>query len=905
MIELSPFIITSETDQGYIAVDALAGGRTNMPIKTTPASISSLTRTFLNDLAIQDVREALQWAPNVVPTDPLAGKGFGGQAFHSWSYNFRGAGAGQQGGPGPTRNYFAFFQNPDAYNIERVEFTRGPNSILFGLGTVGGTLSTYTKVPRLDRTFISPAITVDDNGSVRAELDYNVAASENLAFRVNALWDRTRGWQEGDEGEKQAIDLAMLYKLTDRTTLRVELEGARFEQTLFGTTIADKTSGWDGTTISETWGAAPTGGTARTIPIQNAGAWGDWLTQFPVLIAGRSNARMDFWAGGFASSSSLADPGAALNWAPHAGWYPEQVRLGATGVLESTAAIPVRPSREWTYGNGVSDSDFEDITVFLDHRFNESFDLQLSYYRFNIDQEARNYEGTGGAAIDINRQQPNGDANLRFGQPFADFFLSKQTQDRMVNEYRAQLNYNYTGELFGRSWTQVVGLSASKRETQISARQYLAQIASPTDIDNPADWVQNMVWGRIYLNQPNERIRIPESVNDQTIAYLPNPVGYWFDFDDEFNLTSLAAFSHTRLLDDDLSIALGIRRDDYDEDLRELRRGPDATDRFLNESDHGMTYTAGLVYYFGWLGVFANYSENILPPNPGSQPYISGERPRSEEGRGFDYGFRISTDDGRYYATLSRYDTESENRNVENPVAIRGIWQAYNVARGESQDVGLGSLAYSDTTSLEVSGYEFELTANPTNNLRIQASYGRPDAEVVDFYPMSRAHMEQNLAAWNEQLAATADETLAANLRNAIATAQNTLDQAQEGAPQQGLVDYTASLFANYSFLEGPLDGWSIGAGATYTGKRYLATFEDQRYYGNSFNSIQAVIAYETRFGDVQARFALNVDNLLDEDDPVVTSYHWGYQDEAGRHVRDGYYYQVPRRFRFTARFTF
>ena len=55
-IVLDVFTVNIERDRGYIAVDALAGGRTNMPIKLTPASMSSLTRTFINDLGIQDVR---------------------------------------------------------------------------------------------------------------------------------------------------------------------------------------------------------------------------------------------------------------------------------------------------------------------------------------------------------------------------------------------------------------------------------------------------------------------------------------------------------------------------------------------------------------------------------------------------------------------------------------------------------------------------------------------------------------------------------------------------------------------------------------------------------------------------------------------------------------------------------
>ena len=905
-IVLEAFTVNTQRDRGYIAVDALAGGRTNLPIKLTPGSLSSLTRTFLNDLGIQDVREALRWSVNVVPSDPLAGKGFSGQAFHAWSFNFRGAGAGQQGGPGPTRNYFSFFENPDSYNIDRVEFTRGPNSILFGLGTVGGTLSTYTKIPRFDKTFFSPAVIADDHGSLRFEADYNLPVNDRLAVRVNALYDDRSGWRNGDELEKRAVDLAVLYKFSENTSFRIELEGARNEQLLISSNIGDKLSGWDGVTASATWGATPTGGTARTVPMANAGAWGDWLNQFwvfiPTLPAAQSLQR---WAGGYASSNSRVDVGSALNFAPRRGWYPDEIKLPGETEYSSTSGIPLRPSREWTYGHGISDTEFENVTAFLDHRFNRNFDLQLGFYRFTHDQTAKDYEGTGGAAVDINRQLPDGSPNPNFGQTFADFFLSRQIQSRTVNEVRAQLNYKHEGRLFGGAWTQLFGLSAAKRETTISARQYMGQIGNGTSLTNPADWVQNLIWGRIYLDRPNQVMAAPEFVNGRQIAYLPKADGYWFDFDDTFDLKSYALFSNTRLFEDRLSVALGVRLDSYDERLLELRRGPNLSDRLSNEGDEGITYTAGAVYYINWLGFFANYSQNILPPNAGSQPYLSGARPSPEEGEGFDYGVRVSTGDGKYYATLSRYDTESKGRNVENPVDVRGLWQKYNIARGLNADAGLGSASYSDTTALKVSGYEFELTANPRPNVRLQATYGRPDTRVIDFYPMTRAHVAENRAAWNDQIAGTANPVHAADLRNAIASVEDTLEQSTEGSSQQGTVDYTASIFANYTFDGERLKGWSLGAGASYTGQSYQATYDGVRYFGNSVRNIHAVLAYETTIGRAQARFALNVENVFDEDEPIITGYHWGYADRSGRHIRDGYYFQEPRTLRLSARFTF
>ncbi|ACB74413.1 TonB-dependent siderophore receptor [Opitutus terrae] len=921
-IVLERFTVDVTRDQGYVAVDSLAGGRTNTPIRLTPAAMSSVTRAFIDDLGIRDVREALRWAPNVLPEDPLAGRGFGGQAFQPWAFNFRGVGAGQQGGAGPTRNYFTFFENADAYNIERVEFTRGPNGILFGLGTVGGTLSTYTKVPRLDKTFISPAVIADDNGGLRFELDYNLAANDQLAIRLNALHDDGRGWRNGDDSQKRAIDLAFLYKLSDRTTLRLEIEGFRSTQTLISSTIGDKASGWDGQTASETWGALPIG-SARTVKISAAGGWGDWLNAFPVYTPGLGKGLM-LWApwtndpdpanpaqtvrtyhGGYASTSSLLDPGQALIWAPYKGWYPDQIKLPWETAYSSTAAIPLRPSREWTYGHGRGTNDYENLTAFIDHSFNESLDLQIGFFTYDTSTVAKDYEGTGGASVDINRQLPDGTSNPNFGKPFADFFLSKQTQDRSVDEIRAQLNYNYRGELFGAGFNQLLAVSASERRTKISARQYLGQIANSTWVDNPRDWVHNMIFGRIYLDRPNDFQDVPDVINGYSVAYLPKADGYWFDFDDKFDLTSYALFSNSRFFDEKLSVVLGVRYDSYDEDLRELRRGPDLSDRLVSESDSGTTYTAGAIYYFGWLGVFANYSENILPPSAGSQPYLSGSRPGPEQNQGYDYGLRISTKDGKYYANISRYDSQSQNRNVENPVDIRGVWQAYNIARGANRDDGFGAVAYSDTTAMDASGYEFEVTANPLSNLRLQASYSLPDTEIVDFYPMTRAHVQENLPTWQQQLDATTDPLHASDLRNAISRTQDKLAQSVAGAPQQRSVDYTASFFANYTFTNDMLDGFSFGAGASYTGKPYAATYAGEKYYGSSVHSVDAVLAYETTIGRAKARFAINVQNVFDYDEPLVLDYHNDYTDMSGRHIRNGYFYQTPRTFRFTARFTF
>ncbi|MBI2515538.1 MAG: TonB-dependent receptor [Opitutae bacterium] len=908
VVKLETFVVNTDKDTGYIAVDSLAGGRTNTPIKLTSASISSLTRTFIDDLGIQNVREALKWSPNVVPEDPNAGKGFGGSAFHDWAFNYRGAGAGEQGGPGPTRNYFSFFQSQDSYNIERVEFLHGPNSIIFGLGTVGGQLSTYTKLPRLDKDFIKPGVVVDSNRSVRFELDVNRRISDNLAVRVNAVNDNNNGWRENDVNKLSAGDVALIYKIGDNTQIRIEGEYAKIHKTLISTTIGDKLSGWDGVTASQTWGAAPTGGSARTEHIQNAGAWGDWLNPFWVYIPGLGSKSLMGWAGGWASTTSQTETWAALNYAPNKGWYPSKIKLPWHSTYVSTDKIPVLPSRDWSYGSGQSDIDYRDFTAFIDHKINENFDFSASFYRYTDSQTAKDYEGTGGAAIDINKQLPDGSTNPNYGKAFADFFLSKQTQSRAVTEARAQLNYHFNPTLFGVTWKQLFSASTSTKELKQSARQYLGQVGNGTTITNPADWVQNMIWGRIYLDHPNQVMNAPEvAPNGRAISYMPKADGYWFDFDDTFKPKDVAIMSQSRFFDDALSVTLGARKEKYTEHLRELRRGPNLTDHIVDESKDADTLSAGAVYFHSsGVGVVANMSKNIQPPHAGSQPLLSGKRPDPERGKGLEYGLRYSSSDGKYYATLLRYDTKSEGHLVENPTALRNIWQKYNLALGNPTESGNGGIAFSDTTSLDVTGYEFEITANPTKNLRLQASYGKPDAKIVDYYPGSRQYFAANLGTWNGVVNnAALDQSRRNDLRAAIADVQNALDQAKPGAKNLGLVKYTAALFANYTFTGETLKGFSAGGGVSYTGRSYAGILDSKEYYGTAVTNTSAVFAYETKIYGIPTHIALNIDNVLDKKDPIVTSYHWGYTDEAGNHIRDGYYFQAPRTFRLSARFTF
>ena len=86
------------------------------------------------------VSEAIVYAANMGAR--LITLGFGGTG----SSTIRGVGANAV-----NRNFFTGGSNPSTYNLERMDYARGPNSMLFGTGTISGTANAVVKSARIGR----------------------------------------------------------------------------------------------------------------------------------------------------------------------------------------------------------------------------------------------------------------------------------------------------------------------------------------------------------------------------------------------------------------------------------------------------------------------------------------------------------------------------------------------------------------------------------------------------------------------------------------------------------------------------------------------------------------------------------------------------------------------------------
>ncbi len=885
---LESFTVTGETDVGYVAVDALAGGRINTPIRLTPSAMSSLTSEFLQDVAVNKARDALSWTINVTPADPTAGKS---SPFNAWDYNFRGAGQNLQGGSGPTRNYFTFYQVADSYNVERMEFDRGPNAILFGVGSVGGVFSSYSKIPRIDKDFLSPTVQVDEHGSFRTSVDGNMRLGEGRALRMNWLRDRNRGWRDNDRNDTDAITLAAKVKLSDKTSLRGEFEHSESERTIISNTYSEAISLWDGTTVSDAWGdeldTADPQSTDGAPGVRTMHPWGG--ENYNLWVAGQEALGLQNWGQGYSSQ------GTYLPVAPTATFYPDEMKASWQPVSHpDTSRMPVLPRRDWTFSaaDSIAKPEFDVGTLWLDHRFSDRFDVSVSGYRYEDSNEAQNYESVSFLGTDLNRQLPNGEANPNFGKRYGDFFASRQAQERTVSEVRALASYRFDGRVAEVPFEQVFSLGGGTQEIQWSARQYNAQVID----DDPDNWSENMVWVRLYEDTPNAAVALPAEINGQSVGYAPLPSD-WFDFDETYELRNGAFVSQTRLWEDRLNVMLGARYDEYDYERMGVH-----SDAQASHSAYGMSYSAGAVYYMGPIGVFGNFATNFAPIGPGRAPKLDGTAHEAAEGDGSDYGIRISTDDHNYYATLSRYESKSVGRITGTKIGLAQIWQRYYDATGQDPVAEDIALSFDDVESLKVSGYEFEIVANPIEGLRLQVGFAKPDSEIVEAMAGQRVYWAIHYDTWDA--AAAGDSSEASELRNALNDGQNLLDQNAEGKTKIGLVDYTANFFAHYTFRDGIFGGFSLGGGATFIGQQYVGEVLDAPRFMDERVSANLVLAYDTQLWETPTKIALNIDNVLGDDAYIASSYDGAWLS-GGRPIQNGYYFPAPRTTRLTVSMDF
>jgi hypothetical protein len=240
-IMLSPFQVDTTKDAGYFAQNTLAGSRLRTNIADLGSSITVVTLQQLEDTASIDINDVFRYEANTegsaTYTPSVQSLRNDGVVDVNAGFTSGASGAPQTnatanrvrgiGVPGSSTNYYrSISQVPfDAYNVQSIEISRGPNSMLFGLGSPAGIVNQSTALAVLNRNLYSASFRFDDRGSYRGSATFNQGIiDDKLALYGAVLTDNRRFVRKPSYDNTERVYGALTFQPFSKTVIRANIE---------------------------------------------------------------------------------------------------------------------------------------------------------------------------------------------------------------------------------------------------------------------------------------------------------------------------------------------------------------------------------------------------------------------------------------------------------------------------------------------------------------------------------------------------------------------------------------------------------------------------------------------------------------------------------------------------------
>jgi iron complex outermembrane recepter protein len=866
-IELSPFTVNSSTDVGYVANNTLAGSRLNTSLKDTAATISVMTEEFLADIAAFSVSDAMLYAGNlqIDQEETVNGTPTGNLQAESFpTYRLRGMKATV------ARNYFAWNIPGNTYNIERIDESRGPNSVLFGVGAAGGIINSSTKQAQLARPRHSVSFSYGSHDSKRGTLDVNQPLIKNkLALRANLLWTDQNTSRNYSNTRDHRAHLAAHWQPFSETRVRAEFErGEILDHVTRSWPVIDQVTLWNsrGRPVRAAQAAsAPDGiarlaaGTARITLIENDDTFVDMR-------------------GTMTSTAAAA--------------------LQNTMLMDrSMADYSINPA-----GPGAQrDTRFSNYMATIEQKLPGKTYALLAFnhqdYNFvghDVQQTDNTLWGDPNQTLPVNATTTR--ANPYAGRYYVEGTWTRRLRDEQFKTVRATLSNEFTLGKWGRyRWA---AMAEEEESTFVRTTGFEAIAGRPFSAvpQNAA----NRVFRRFYATEGDwGSYRIPAALGHMIVNRTDPVSGRTFSTrwvqgnanidDDKSRLRTVLVGGQASWFDHRLIGTFGLRRDQMDLTDRGAIQDP-ATAEFMvdygnvtKSSEKGSTRTFGLVWHVtSILSATYNRSTNSSLSNNAHRVLPNSEKAEQGEGIGEDIGLTLDLLDGKIFAKAAYYTTKGKRETDFRSVSVLSQQRSDRVldaltnagqitaAEAATHRV-LANGAYSDRES---DGYEFRVVANPTNNWRLQANFSITDAVESNIMPEVLAWAATETAYWrrfNTAQLTSANISIAQeilNLQDDIET-----QTSADGLGAVGNRRYKANLFTRYDVSWAPVRGLYLGGGYRYQSKMLIGrnTTTGALQYADSLVRTDALIGYRFRLKNrLRANVQLNIDNLLDDTDPVI-----------------------------------
>ena len=814
VVTLTPFTVTSTQDRGYQAQSTLGGSRLRTNLKDVAAPTSAFTAEFLNDVGITNTDDLARY---MLSTEYDFGENSApGQNFlaSSSTRSLR-----MRGLPGGTVavNFFKSDFPADTFSTERIDQARGPNSILFGIGSPGGLINVTNKRALLGKNAASVAVQGRSEGGLREEADYNQAIGDRISLRVTAMKEQRGSWRNYEFSDSERAYLTGKWRISPKTEFNFDLEKADLNKR----TVRSITA-YDAYTR---WAAA-----GRNVGAINAAQQisGVAANNTPYLVLDTASGVLTNWVNKTRSTLWTAIDG-------------ENVPVSDFKLLPKETSV---------YGPGFGlDTNYARLGAYLTHSFTPDLNLEIAGMRtdshtFNSDSQTAN---TRAIVVDTNPTLPSGAVNPNVGKTYVEGLPQIGFGDTRSDSVRTVLSYARDFGRWGKHTLAGVYQYDFTKLSQIVVREQIISPNAPTltsavnnnnrifrrtyvDLAGPSRSIVMAPYNRQALGTITETI----SGRSYTTALVPfNVNGILNSFDSQTMIGMLqSSFWNNRI-----KTIMGTSRDDRNDyastsvlmPVAGFASGiptPVRSQTPFNTVATSVSFS-GVLQATEWLGLTYSQAGNSGLPSFGGRLNVPSadvagfSRPPTPKGKSQDIGFKLDLFKNRLFVTAQYFQTSAERDFDFGNIAssINPIWSALALAgKVPSGTVQSGT---GRTFDNRTQGYEVELTANPTAQWRVFLNYSQSKSAQTNIGQEDLAYIAFWRPTWEANAAlplSTGAGTIATQLA-ALDVRTFTDFTLAQGRPALGQMEHKLNFVSNYEFAQGPLKGITVGGGVRYTGR--------------------------------------------------------------------------------------
>jgi len=859
-------------DVGWSANDTLSASRTRQALRDVPVAIDAITADFFQDLGLHTADEITPFVANVSALPIMENDNQKG------NFSFRGLSQGNN----LSRNFFRWYIPSDTYNVERIDFGKGSNSLIFGDGEPGGNGAVFTKRP-LPANLGEVVGYYNSNDGYRAMIDINRRIRPGLEVRLNAITREEKTFQDASGYKFDGLTLAAIWQPGKSTSIRLEGE------------IGDYSSarGFAGIFAREQSARGRGFGTAGTYYTSD----GVWIQQALLPSADRSSTN-----GPTGGEPSLLE----------GGFVDVQLR-NAAGAIVGTKRIDGFPMSYNIRGSFDNHSrPFHTISATWEQLAGPvTFDLAYNYQYQSEERNDNNFDQT--ISVDVN------------GRPYIDTSLDRKHFTNSVHAFRGSAFY----KLDRLSWMQQTFVATAEyREDQALNTRWQYYNTAPLDsgLATAINTTNDRGRMRIYLDDPGfysrelfdrmspERFPATSLVNmvplrffasgssaadgtewRQTYAGSLLATGRYFGG----RLQSLVGFRYDAGRTDEY---IPIRKEGrYNEDIVAPGRRSALPGDYVEVEELSLdntTFTGGLTFGVTKdVNAYAVYSESFRfqANNTFDQVRIGPIEGATIEGglKGDFFAKRLSVSLGVFHIDRENVVLSWNNIIGFDGVETEDLMNPNNVLPGDPgykyREPGTASASRGYTAIESSKGFDMTVMAQPVRGLQLRFVLGRADVSSEPDLGSFRAYYDAAVLRPDESPGMLTEAKLLLD----------TLDVQSRAVGSRGAL-WSAGWVADYGFGRGswaPLRGVRVGINGSWRDDYLFGTPLGVELTGGSGHLVNAYAMRDQRIWGQQVRFRFGIRNLTDLSNDEIRSTSFTTMIDGSNIYR--YSYVMPRQYEF------